>query len=67
MKSGTKVRVWPGIKGGRSAVTTTTTDERLLGGHTSGHYVLESKDADGKRTPGGFYALSHIEAIEETS
>lgn len=61
IEDGATVRVWPGVRPGRSGLT------RTMGGVTSigsvrGVCVLPSKDDDGRKMPGGFYAITHVDA-----
>jgi hypothetical protein len=59
----TLVRVWPGARPGRSGVTHTVTDAREVDGDPC-VYVSSTTDSDGRRVPGGLYALTHVEREE---
>lgn len=51
---GAKVRFWRGLREGEPREGVTSSEAMLLGGHTAGVYV----------EPGGFVALTHVEAAE---
>lgn len=50
---GTVVRYWPGARDGKCRPGTTVAEATVLGGHTAGVYVA----------PGGFVALTHVDAM----
>ena len=62
LTQGTRVRVWPGARTGRSGVTRTRTGVVDLAG-VRGVYVLPCVGDDGGRVAGGFYQLSHVEEV----
>lgn len=59
---GDTLQAWPGTRPGRSAITTARTGVVSVGAQL-GVYVERSTDGDGKPTPGGFYALTHVQPI----
>lgn len=63
LEDGTTVRVWPGGRPGRSAITRTMGGVLTLGG-VRGVCVLPSADSAGRKVPGGFYAITHVEVSD---